>query len=156
MILGFKTVFPWGEPTNFKKKILGKWEKVSSCSPSMQVCPGTKLHTIRAGNRFNPGDILHMATGVRTKNYNQFNKGISSLEKVVAVQEIKIYSDIKEVWVEKQSIDRNVYLGPLRKLSVEEVEQLAINDGFDSIEQFWKWFTTDLSGQIIFWVDKKY
>jgi len=36
------------------------------------------------------------------------------------------------------------------------MEQLAINDGFDCIDDFFAWFNTDFTGKIIWFVDKKY
>jgi len=51
------------------------------------ILSGTKIHTIREDkhNRWKPGRSIQMATGVRTKNYNQFNE-----DECVSVQEIKI------------------------------------------------------------------
>lgn len=43
-----------------------------------------------------------------------------------------------------------------KKLSYSEMEQLAINDGFDCIDDFFAWFNTDFTGKIIWFVDKKY
>lgn len=152
MILGFKTHFPWGKPTYFKEKILLPLREI----PEEFNGHNPKIHTIRHGNRFKPGDVLHMATGVRTKKYDQFNKGIPGLEKVVSVQEIRIFSDIKEVWVEVNVTDQNVFYASHRKITDVEIDELAANDGFDSTEDFWRWFTTDLSGQLIHWTNKIY
>lgn len=43
MILSFSRNWPWGEPTNFHS----------------QIRTGDKCHTIRAGERWNPGDKIH-------------------------------------------------------------------------------------------------
>lgn len=144
MILGFKTKFPWGEPTSFREKIL--YNFVDYPNPLLQP----KLHTIREGFRIKPGDTLHMATGVRTKFYNQFNKGIPGLEKCISVQSVRIFSDVKEVWIETSK--KKIY----KKLLLSEIKTLALNDGFDSVEQFWKWFDRDCIGQIIHWTNLVY
>jgi len=101
MVLGFKQKFPWGEPTCFREKILlcvagatpGKkvlcdFSQGFQKLPKIEIYP--KLHTIRAGNRWKPGQKIHMAYGVRTKNYEQFNKGIPELEFVKSVQNIEM------------------------------------------------------------------
>lgn len=36
-------------------------------------------------------------------------------------------------------------------ISYQEIEQLAIDDGFDSIVDFMKWFSEDFKGRIIHW-----
>ena len=36
------------------------------------------------------------------------------------------------------------------------VENIARNDGFDSINEFFDFFDKDFSGKIIHWTDKKY
>ena len=61
MILCYKKFFPWGEPTNFKAKILS----------------GKKKHTIRRdkNNRWITGRKIQHAHGVRTKNYDHFADG---------------------------------------------------------------------------------
>jgi len=41
-------------------------------------------------------------------------------------------------------------------LSMTEAEDLAANDGFDSIEDFFKYFNSDFEGKIIHWTDKRY
>jgi len=104
-----------------------------------------KIHTIRAGSRWSAGDEMHMAYGVRTKKYEQFNKGIPSLKYVWGVQDIKM--NWKIVSTSKGSvrvpfffIDGNLFT---------DFGNLAVNDGFDSWEDFCRWFTKDFEGQII-------
>ncbi len=43
-----------------------------------------------------------------------------------------------------------------RKLKIEEVNQLAINDGFNSVDDFFQYFNTDFTGKLIHWTDLKY
>src|SRR5882672_516160 len=109
MILGFKLMFPWGEPTYFMEKIwasVGRRDLGMMNSKSGKTIPylyypsegnpegvkmwTPKLHTIRAGNRWKAGMNMQMAYGVRSKNYEQFNKGIEELRQVVSVQDIEV------------------------------------------------------------------
>ena len=38
----------------------------------------------------------------------------------------------------------------------EEIELLAKHDGFNSMEDFFKWFDKDFKGKIIHWTDFRY
>jgi hypothetical protein len=143
MTLGFKKTFPWGEPTYFKEKILAG----AGYGP---IVSAPKIHTIREGNRWKPGMTIHMAYGVRTKKYEQFNKGIDGLQRVVSVQkiEIEIYGGgkIVRIIIDDKIISDNPEL----------TYQLAVNDGFDNLFDFFKWFSKDFVGQIIHWTKFRY
>ncbi|PXX26258.1 hypothetical protein C7967_11519 [Thalassospira sp. 11-3] len=41
-------------------------------------------------------------------------------------------------------------------LTAPEIQTLAINDGFKSTDDFFKWFDQDFTGTIIHWTDLKY
>ena len=41
-------------------------------------------------------------------------------------------------------------------LTNKQIEQLAKNDGFDSVQDFFNWFNEDFNGRIIHWTDFKY
>lgn len=146
MILGFKRKFPWGEPTYFKEKINYCIDKINTLARAAYP----KQHSIRKGSRWKPGMLIHLAYGQRTKNYECFQ-----LATAKTVQAIRIYTDIKEVFVAIHGID-NSYFFDFKKLTEDQVEMLAINDGFDSVDDFWKWFTVDIEGQIISWTGKLY
>jgi hypothetical protein len=150
MILGFKQNFPWKEdkqpvPTNFK-------EKIKAAAPDVWVHPKSglrvnnvslwrpKIHTIQMIYR-----------GPKYSIKDHFNKGIPELEKCVSVQKIEIAFGIT--------------VGPYtsviiaidgRILSETEREQLAVNDGFNSLQDFYKWFTKPFTGKIIHWRDYRY
>jgi hypothetical protein len=134
MILGFKTKFPWGEPTNFVEKITKR--------------PGftPKLHSLRKSkklDRWKAGNYIHFATGVRTKNYTQFYDGVC-----YSTQQIRI--EFKHAYKPIIHVDD-------RKLSDSEIETLAKNDGFDNVAVFCEWFRKEESpNQIIHWTDLKY
>ncbi len=134
MILGFKTKFPWKEPTNFKEKIL----------------EGIKIHTIRADpkGRWRPGMSIQMC--YRGKNYSileEFNKGHLHLQKCKAVQEITI-NTIKNPAI--ITVDG-------RQLGLAEHLLLAKNDGFEDIHEFYRWFNmVEFKGKIIHWGEYRY
>lgn len=120
MILGFKP--------QFKEKIINK----------------SKIHTIRYDekNRWKAGNIIHFATGIRTKNYNCFRHGFCQ-----SIQQIKI----------KHKVDFYITIEiDGKNLLKEEIEQLAKNDGFDSVQDFFEWFNEDFEGRIIHWTEFKY
>lgn len=151
MILGFKQQYPWGGPTYFEEKILqGVGIQVPN-SPTMQV----KLHTIRGADcRIQPGDALHMAYGVRTKNYRQFNKGIEPLAVCKGRQKIEMSmfpsGNIKHRCI--MHIDG-------KKISDYMIAMLVESDGLWS-KAFRDWFfptgTGTFTGYIIHWTDLKY
>lgn len=75
---------------------------------------------------------------------------------VVSVQLIEIvyYTD-REVLLndlppkKRVAIDGNI-------LKEAEILQLAQNDGFDTVEEFFEYFNEDFTGKLIHWTDKKY
>lgn len=127
MVLGFKS--------QFQDKILA----------------GTKIHTVRQdpNDRWRRGNKIHFATGVRTKNYNEFKEGLCvSIQKVFMT-----YSHVLEI-----SVDDNYLFGYPERL------QFAQNDGFDTFEAFEEWFYPLIkvapgglySAKLIHWTDFRY
>jgi len=104
-----------------------------------KILSGEKVHTIRtdANNRWKPGRIINFATGVRTKNYKEF-----ALGRCTRVSDIIINPEMERVFIGNGS--GIVYRG-------EGVRVFAKNDGFDSLEDFWKWFNKPFEGKLIFW-----
>jgi hypothetical protein len=105
-----------------------------------------KIHTLRedAKNRWVKGVLIDFYIGVRTKNAFRFAPRVP----VLHVQEIVI----KNIFNDRYSviIDGN-------PLSPKNIEELAMNDGFDSVDDFWNWFgADDFVGKIIHWTCKKY
>lgn len=130
MNLGFSTHFTKGKtikgkPTGFVKKIKR----------------GSKKHTIRQdkNNRWRPGMPIHFCTGLRTKKYKCFKKGICS-----GTQKIRIDSSIKRIIVDGW------------RLSLEEMQWLAKNDGFKNLKQFFEYFNEPFEGKIIHWSKIRY
>lgn len=104
-----------------------------------------KLHTIREdkNNRWKAGMDIHFVINNRTKDRFQF----APVVKCVSVQEIEIFAF---------SIGIPVININGRMIDYEEMKQLAINDGFPSVEAFFDYFNTDFKGKIIHWTDLKY
>lgn len=106
-----------------------------------KIKDGIKLHTIRIDEhkRWKEGMKIHFSTGSRTPQYNCFKQGICK-----GIQRIVIKD--REVWIDGKG------------MMPDKVEWLAINDGFDSIEDFWAWFDqySPFRGRIIHWSDIRY
>lgn len=106
-----------------------------------KIKKGIKLHTIRWDDkdRWKEGRKIHFATGARTSKYNCFKEGVCT-----GTQKIEI--SIRRVFID----------GKL--LTLETLEELAINDGFDSLDDFWWWFDqySPFEGKIIHWSNLRY
>ena len=106
-----------------------------------KIKKGIKLHTIRWDDkkRWREGMKIHFAHGVRTNNYNCFREGVCD-----GVQEVEI-------------LRREIYVDG-RELSSDEIEYLSMNDGFDSVEEFWHWFDdySPFKGRMIHWTTLRY
>lgn len=131
MVLGFKKTFN-GKPTNFKERIIS----------------GHKIHTIRNGSRWKLHAIIHMAYGVRTKQYDCFR-----ISWVKAIQRIDItYKGPDHAII---YIDQKLFYSKNYKQEYNRpgFEQLVRNDGFPNVEAFWSWFGTEpiRNGQLIIW-----
>lgn len=148
MVLGFKTHIK-GKPTHFVQKIL-------ACNPGGYADTfKPKKHSIRGGFRWKPGMKIHMAIGVRTKDYSQFNGDGIGLDTVISTQNIEIKyensnSDFPTIIIDGRRF--NIFVNA----DVPVLERLALNDGFESFGNFLDWFSSDFSGQIIHWTDERY
>lgn len=168
MIIHFAKTFPFNnEPTKFVEKILfGLWlsplkkelvKFIWNCKyEPNELTPNekAKIHTIRKDkhNRWKQGRPIHFMqwTGdpYRSKCFH-FAPVISC----TSVQNITIkYLEDGNVYV---SIDNRLVYSKLSGES-KTIQQLASADGFNSVNDFFKWFDTDFSGKIIHWTDFKY
>lgn len=125
-----------------------------------KIIAGTKLHTIRedSKDRWKVGVCMHMATGVRSKKYNCFKQDIcKGTQQIVIEYRIESIEEIlsTEILV---SIDNQYFYDNLTSDSktIERMKKLALNDGFDSIDDFFDWFYTDFTGKLIHWTDLRY
>lgn len=113
-----------------------------------------KIHTIRRDekNRWKPGTKIDFFINCRQKNMFRF----APVLPVMSIQKIEIvyYTD-REVLREDLPPKKAVAIDD-RRLKEEEIELLAKNDGFDSVEEFFKYFNDDFEGKIIHWTDFKY
>ena len=108
-----------------------------------KIKKGIKLHTIRKDEhkRWKEGMKIHFSTGSRTPQYNNFKTGVCKGIQSIEIRNRNIYIDDREL-----------------PLLSDKVEWLAVNDGFDSIEDFWAWFDqySPFTGRIIHWSDIRY
>ena len=156
MTLGFNTkIGDWETyfPEKIIESLLRDGVKIVEWGP--YIGPGSKYgsyiigskrskpHTIRNGHRWRAGMLIHFVTGNRTKNRLQFAPVIPA----VSVQEIVIENEFYDYVVKVDG----------KKLSKSKIKALALNDGFDSVEQFWDYFgMKDFKGQIIHWTELRY
>jgi len=152
--VGFKVRFEWLEKC-FENGCISKqnWNEYFGWMPS-------KIHTIRADkkNRWKAGNKIHFVINNRTKDYFQF----------APVLECRSVQEIEIIWGKPENplFDVRVYIdqklfyqriggvsSAFRRLQMEELAQL---DGFDSVEDFFKWFSTDFKGKIIHWTNFRY
>jgi len=110
-----------------------------------KILDGSKIHTIRrdAERRWQKGKKIHFATGVRTKDYRQFHEGVCKFNQAIHIE----------------AATRTIHLGlngGMHNLSDKGIDLLAKNDGFDTTEAFWEWFSEDFSGVIVHWTDFVY
>lgn len=166
MILGFTQKWPiemglWGhQPTNFVERI---WKSQTPDSlPQSKFRPAIdptvldteewglihpKLHTIRkdSADRWKEGNDIHFYINVRKRDQFKF----APIVKVKSVQKIEIKHSGEKWRMPWVFIDGNMLISP-------EIKRLALNDGFDSVEQFFAWFKEDFEGKIIHWTDLTY
>ncbi|AYZ11891.1 hypothetical protein EGY05_08120 [Chryseobacterium arthrosphaerae] len=116
-----------------------------------------KIHTIREdkGNRWKPGVMIDFFINSRKPDMFRFAPKIP----VVSVQnfEIQYYSSSVMVSIDGEWYGDAFFDGfkTLEGYNID-LENLAINDGFASLEEFFKYFDKDFKGKIIHWTDLKY
>lgn len=120
------------------------------------ILNGTKIHTIREDkhDRWKPGKVIHMSTGVRTKWYNCFKKDMCrNIQKIRIVHwhnTVHVYVDD---WFFGEAFHNKLYD---IQTYTPNLKKLARNDGFASVSDFFKWFSNDFEGKIIHWTDLRY
>lgn len=123
-----------------------------------KILDGTKKHTIRtdAHDRWHAGMKMHQSAGVRTKQYR-----LLRMDTCTGTQTIEIlwnrnifFLSKAIVYVDCESIG---YFYPEKiQLTDKKVIELAINDGFETVQDFFKWFNDDYEGKIIHWTNLRY
>lgn len=179
MILPFSTQLN-GKPTYFVEKIhkgfrLKEIIMKAAIDPSIHYPPNYnyvakdklshKIHTIREdkNERWKPGTKIDFFINCRQKNMFRF----APVLPVVSVQEIFMTrrGSLLEISIAKVGS----YIGGNDfQLNAKQIEELALNDGFDNYEDFSKYFIDVIekngkatgkylfSGKIIHWTDLKY
>jgi len=121
------------------------------------ILNGSKVHSIRPDKhkRWQPGKKIHFATGMRTKNYECFK-----MSECVSVQDIELKLYRSGLFL--ISIDGKL------PLHIEPAQQLAKNDGFESIKEMYdllfqmycrnkkKFKVLTLKMRLIHWTNLKY
>lgn len=113
---------------------------------------GIKIHTIREdkNNRWKIGmKIQQWLFNPRhvQKHPHQFGEDACQM-----IQKIDIRYD--EFMFQRIP---HIYIDGLKIIDKSVIEQIAINDGFESSKSFFAWFNKDIEGwKIIHWTDKQY
>jgi len=156
MTIMFMTKFKDGSFTNFVPKIcksldpqFNEKRDLTEMMTSGKVLPHVfpKHHTIRSGT------AKHVKTG--TKLSLRIWKGLPyrSPQEEFANAECTGKHKI-HIWQDHFG-GRHVVINE-KMLGTEEIERLAINDGFDNVNQFFSWFGWEFEGVIIHWTDINY
>jgi len=104
-----------------------------------------KIHTIRRSKgRWRQGFKIHFEIGSRTAKRFQFAPVIhcSGTEEILIKQRGE--DDIPLVSVDGMILD------------IDEITELAINDGFNNPVEFFAYFNKDFEGEIVHWTEKRY
>lgn len=180
MILSFMT--KWGKampqhlagmPTYFVEKITegllrnksvilqdADWKPYTAYKPVANYRIGDKrekVTTIRQDkwNRWRTGMDIHFFINSRRPDMFRF----APVTKCISTQKIHIDHTLGFVQV---FIDGK-WFGDVFHHGLDDIyeyttdlEKLAINDGFESVDDFFAWFSKDFTGKIIHWTDLKY
>jgi hypothetical protein len=115
------------------------------------ILDGTKIHTIREDkhDRWKVGMKIHMATGVRTKNYKQFAEATVSKITTIRIeyQENLLGLKLPFVYVQDKLL--------VHEVGRQEMDEIIKNDGFPDKKSFFSWFNQDFTGKIIYWENLK-
>lgn len=123
-----------------------------------------KIHTIREDkkDRWKVGTKIDFFINVRQKNMFRF----APVLQVVCIQKIKIrwYSPSDETKTARIYIDDKSFACAIWHKGKEDNPiytgkgflKFCQNDGFDTIDDFFKYFDKDFEGKLIHWTDKRY
>lgn len=106
---------------------------------------GVKIHTIRVDkyNRWKVGRKIHFWLG-NPRNTRSKNKPHSfAIGEVLKIEQIQIDFACDVVYIGNNRLDK-----------IEQLNELAVNDGFENWLQMKKWFENDSGnffGKLIFW-----
>jgi hypothetical protein len=112
-----------------------------------------KIHTIRIdrAERWQKGKDIHFIIHNRSKKRFQF----APVRKVISTQEITISNR----YIQKSITGGDDYPMVIvdgEQLNYQKCLELAINDGFKSLNEFMEYFSEDFKGKLIHWTNYKY
>ena len=118
-----------------------------------KILAGIKKHTIREDiyDRWHAGMKMHQSTGVRTKQYR-----LIRIDRCTGTQLIEIVYNKDKVSVQVDNKLVGHYCKKYEVTYYDRLKQLAKNDGFDSVDDFFRWFNRDFKGKIIHWTELRY
>lgn len=113
----------------------------------------SKLHTIRRDEKgsYKPGKLIHPFINSRQPGMFQFAPAFP----IVSTQKIDI-SYINRGYTMVILIDGEYFYDSELGRGKDEMLQLALNDGFESIESFFNWFSEDFTGVVVHFTDLRY
>jgi len=154
---GMKTLQPRlrvSEAAEFYAAHIKKFGKGWDASMEM-LAP--KLHTMREDphDRWHAGKLIHFAINNQRKNYFRFAPVMEcvSTQKVEIKEWLMCSSD--QCYQTKNERIWTIDVDGIR-LKATQIEELAINDGFESMEQFFTWFNKPATYKLIHWTALKY
>ena len=114
------------------------------------IISGKKIHTIREdkNDRWKKNNLIHFATGVRTKNYNHFRTGLCfSVQKIEIKYRLGFNNEklIPSVFIDEKKIVEGLEIG---YSDYPKLVELINNDGFELAKDFFNWFNKDFKGKI--------
>lgn len=132
-----------------REKLKGNWDVPANSHKA-------KIHTIRRDehDRWKAGKNIHFAINSRSKNRFQF----APVLQCVSAQKIEIrYLSIEPFGILKPMVWINGYLFYDHDMGIDKgMLTLAQNDGFESVEDFFRYFNEDFLGKLIHWTNCKY
>lgn len=152
----------------YQKEYLIKFDNYWDGTGDMWHEPvNAKRHTMRVDptGRWKAGNIIHPVINNRTKDRFQFapNMLCKSTQSVLVLQIDDEESLMPSVYVgdDKESempfyFKYKYEFGGVYEYGAEQMERLAINDGFDSTEHFFAYFNKNERYNLIHWTDLKY
>ena len=166
MQIHFTKQFPWESPTNFKQKI---WSGLIKNDLSNQVEMAMYSHHSKTDDFLNYKDFKPKIHTIREDVHNRWKKDrvIDFVEWTNAPYRSKTNKFAPRIpctgvqnfeikWSDGLPI---IFIDGIAIVDFEgskELETLAHNDGFESVELFLKWFDSDFKGRIIGWTNFRY
>lgn len=173
-----------GQPTYFVEQInnalvaagictieeIDKYESAftSKFGHRLRSLPEQKKHSIREDgkNRWKVGQKIHFFINNRTPQMFRF----APVVEVKAIQRIKfkyfedgtVCVSVEDLHHEPNTVYQLCFYDKTPEGYVKRwngtnlIEQIAINDGFNNVDDFLSWFCTDFEGKIIHWTNLTY